>query len=143
MKKMFLVAGILVVTPIVNAGVFSSSAFGDHLGAPVSKVISDLVSEDFTSTFPHDRYEIVVVYQHARLGNDNVCYAMAGVSKKQKEGSRSSVVPALRFNSTQIDRNTGSWTTAKVRECLSQAVRDAVENMMSVPARELKQRSEP
>lgn len=140
MKKLLLAVSLL---PIAHAfaGTFHVSEFGDDLGTPVSRLIAGVVTDDFTSTFPAEKYSIVVIYRHFRLGNDNLCDAIAGVTHKKKKGDIAPPVPLWRFSSNIVDRNSGSWNVNATRDCQFQVIRRAVENMMSIPSKELKEKS--
>jgi hypothetical protein len=141
MKRALFIAACLTLVSRAEAGKFNVAAYGQNLGTPVGKLISNVVSDEFTTAFPPGRYEIVVIYEHSQLGRDNVCYATAGIAEIRNEIGPSSSVPAWRFSSTNIDRNSGAWNVAKVRDCLSRVVHDAVENMTSIPVKELRERS--
>jgi hypothetical protein len=82
-----------------------------------------------------------VIYTHFRLGDDNICLATVGVTLKSRKENISSMIPLWRFEASSIDRKSGAYNTASVRERQIEVIRNAVENMMSVPMKELKEKS--
>ena len=107
----------------------------------VAAEIGDLVSEGFTAEFKSTDYAIVAISNHARLGDDNLCNAVVGVSKRAASG-QSEMVPWWRFTGTIINRQSGSMNVDAVRKCKAEAIRSAVENLMSVSPKEIRAKSE-
>lgn len=127
---------ILLSISIANAGGYYTSAYGDDIGQPVGNFIKDIVSDDFTNILPSSKYEIVIVYEHTQLGNDNICYAIAGVSRKISQND--TLMPSNRFSYHYINRDSGAYNVSQIRECQAKAIRNAVDNMMSISPKELK-----
>lgn len=141
MNRLFFALAALTITTHAYAGIFTLYGYGTDLGTPVSHIVANVVTNDFTTKFPAEKYAIVVIYEHTRFGNDNICYAIAGVALRKKKTDLAAQVPLWRFSSHTIDRNSGSWKIAQVRECQAEVIRGAVGNMMSISPNELKKKA--
>lgn len=112
------------------SGQYSCSSYG---GAGCAEHIKDIVTDKFTSKFPHSKYEIVVVYEYQTYSNGGgVGFAVAGVSPKVAESNKYgalSLMPIRRFTATQ--RNTGdSINPYQKTQNEIGLIRDAVQLLM-------------
>lgn len=128
-------ATFVVAAMSALAGEFRVHQYGGD-GINVADSIEDVVTDAFTNTFDAKHYTIVVYYNHVRMGDDNICDAFAGVSRWH-DSDKVALVPAWRFISTHIFRDTGPLNVTQVRECDTAAIRDAVKDLMSVSPREI------
>lgn len=100
-------------------------------GKKCAALITDLVSDKFTTKFPADKWQIVVIGSFTPYSNGGgVGFAVAGVSKKMDaKPDTPSFVPGGRFIATTriLDRKLSPYDEIQKIEVV---VRDAVEQMM-------------
>jgi hypothetical protein len=82
MKKLMTVAALFVATVSAHAGAFSFNCSTD---VSCSDLLSDVVTEKFTTKFPNDIYEIFVLSHTSVFSNGtSASYAVVGVVPKSK-----------------------------------------------------------
>lgn len=115
-------------------------AHGDEAMGKVEPIIEDLITERFAAYFPPTMYTLFVFVDHHRLGDDNLCYAMVGVTRSTTAG-RQSRLPAMRFTSAYLDRGSADLSPSAKRGCLAKALRHAVKAVMDTRPEEIFQGS--
>ncbi|GMG90663.1 hypothetical protein Cmtc_18830 [Cupriavidus sp. TKC] len=140
LKRISVAAALALVCTFANAGTFVVRGYGAGLDTRTVDVISDLVTEEFTRTFDAKKYGIVVHYSHIQIGNDNVCYAMTGVSRNVPD-SRNQAIPAWSTKATYLIRNAGNLDGRQRQECVVSAIRAAIKDLMSTDPELVKSRS--
>ncbi len=98
----FALANVCCNVSAGDNGVFSCHAYGD---AGCTEHIKDLVTDKFTTRFPYQKYEIVVIYDMQLMSSGGgVGFAIAGVSPRlsgsKRESGSATLVPSRRFTST-------------------------------------------
>ena len=129
--KIITTIALTTLCSVAHAGMFSTRTYGDGV-ENVGDKISDLVTDRFTQVFDANTYSVVVIFQHAQVGQDNVCMAIAGVTRRQSPDKQTLPIPAWRLTSTHLQRNSGTLDYARKEACLLSAIRSAVQDLMQV-----------
>lgn len=138
---MALVLALVMVGQQVQAGAFVIAGFGSDLGKPVAEAVADLVTDEFTHEFPATSFQLVVLYDHAKLDTDNVCFAVSGVVPVP-QNKLAPVIPGYRFTNIYRDRVDANAKSDAKQKCLLEAIRGSVKAMMAERASDLRRRAE-
>lgn len=116
----------------IAAGEYTVSFFGDGKPADPAALISDIVTREYVTRFPAERYEIVLIYNCTQVssGGDTVCTAVSGVSPKiNAQGRTGGLVPLERFNTAAIQPK--GATTRDIDALRDTVIRASVRSMMA------------
>jgi len=139
--KVALVLALLMVEQQVQAGAFVIAGFGPDLGKPVAEAVADLVTDEFTHEFPATNYQLVALYDHAKLDTDNICFAVSGVVPVP-QNKLAPVIPGYRFTNIYRDHVDANTKIDAKQKCLLEAIRGAVKAMMAERASDLRRHAE-
>ncbi len=104
----------------------------------VQSAIKDVVTDAFAQEFPPAKYSLFVFLDHHRLGNDNVCYALVGVTRRVDAGT----LPVVRYSSAYFDKGGKKLSPAREKGCLAKPLRHAMKGLVSAKPGEIRRASE-
>lgn len=115
-----------------SGGGYSVTYYGDGKPADLAGLISDLVTPEYATRFPAERYEIVLIYHCTPTpgGAETVCTSTAGVSPKIKvQGRTGGLVPDERFNTAAVQPKGAS--TSDIDATRNTVIRASISALMS------------
>jgi len=104
----------------------------------VQTAIKDLMTDAFAQEFPPAKYSLFVFLDHHRLGNDNVCYALVGLTRRVDAGT----LPVVRYSSAYFDKGSKKLSPQQEKGCLAKPLRHAVKGLVSAKPAEIRRASQ-
>ena len=131
MCRMFVAFLLFAATSAsADVGNFHMRCFFEH--NKCAALIRDIVSDRFTVRYPADQWQIVVIASVHRFSNGGgTAFAVAGVSPRSRNDQQPGIVPSYRFSSVVNDPGPLQLTSRQALNELEEAIRGAVENMMT------------
>lgn len=114
------------------AGDYSVTYYGDGKPDDLAALINDLVTTDYTTRFPAEHYELILIYHCTPTpgGAQTVCTSSAGVSPKLNiPGRTGALVPNERFNTAVVRRKGAS--VQEIDAARNAVIRSSVSALMS------------